>query len=104
VFTEITSVLEAAPRSGEAEDFLEYLMEPETAWRAALTERTANPVAQMGMPEVFDRFSARDLDAIQWDSLEEDVSRCADYDLVPDHAALLLLLRNAVRTAHAPRA
>ena len=104
VFTEITSVLEAAPRSGEAEDFLEYLMEPETAWRVALTERTANPVAQMGRPEVFERFSARDLDAIQWDSLEEDVSRCADYDLVPDHAALLPLLRNAVRTAPASRA
>ena len=64
-------------------------MEPETAWRVALTERTANPVAQMGRPEVFERFSARDLDAIQWDSLEEDVSRCADYDLVPDHAARL---------------
>ena len=104
VFTEITSVLEAAPQSGEAEDFLQYLMEPETAWRVALTERTANPVVQMGMPEVFERFSARDLDAIQWDSLEEDVSRCADYDLVPDRAALLPLLRNAIRTAHASRA
>ena len=104
VFTEITSVLETAPRSGEAEDFLEYLMEPETAWRVALAERTANPVAQMWMPEVFERFSARDLDAIQWDSLEEDVARCADYDLMPDHAALLPLVRNAVRTAPASRA
>ena len=87
VFTEITSVLEAAPRTGEAEDFLAYLMGPETAWRVALTERTANPVAQMGMPEVFDRFTARELDAIQWDDLEEDVARCADYDLMPDHSA-----------------
>ena len=104
VFTEITSVLEAATRSGEAEDFLEYLMEPETAWRVALTERTANPVAQMGMPEVFERFTARELDAIQWDGLEEDIARCADYDLMPDHAVLLPLLRNAVRAAPASRA
>ena len=104
VFTEITSVLEGAPRSGEAEDFLAYLLEPETARRVALAERTANPVAQMGMPEVFERFTARELDAIQWDGLEEDVARCADYDLMPDHAELLPLLRSAVRTAHAPRA
>ena len=101
VFTEITSVLEFASQSGEAEDFLEYLLEPETAFRAAFAERTANPVAQMGMPEVFDRFSARGLEAIQWDDLEEDIARCADYDLVPDHAALLPRLRDAARTARA---
>ena len=95
VFTEITSVLEAAPRSGEAESFLEYLLEPETARRVALSERTANPVAQMGMPEVFERFTARELDAIQWDGLEEDIARCADYDLMPDHADLLRRLRTA---------
>ena len=99
VFTEITSVLEAATQSGEAEDFLEYLLEPETARHVAVTDRTANPVAQMGTPEVFERFTARELDAIQWDGLEEDVARCADYDIMPDHAALLPLLRNAVRTA-----
>ena len=104
VFTEIISVLESAPRSGEAEDFLEYLLEPETARRVALTERTANPVAQMGTPEVFERFTARELEAIQWDGLEEDVARCADYDLMPDHATLLPRLRDAVRTARAPRA
>ena len=97
VFTEITSVLECATHSGEAEDFLAYLLEPDTARRVALAERTANPVAQMGMPEVFERFTARELDAIQWDGLEEDVARCADYDLMPDHAALLPLLRNAAR-------
>ena len=99
VFTEITSVLETAPRSGEAEDFLAYLLEPETARRVALAERTANPVAQMGMPEVFERFTARELKAIQWDGLEEDIARCADYDLMPDHAALLPRLRDAIRTA-----
>ena len=101
VFTEITSVLETAPRAGAAEDFLEYLLEPETAFRAAFAERTANPVAQMGIPEVFERFRARELEAIQWDDLEEDIARCADYDLMPDHAALLPRLRSAQRAEHA---
>ena len=101
VFTEITSVLETASRSGEPEDFLEYLLEPETAWRVALAERTANPVAQMGLPEVFERFTSRELEAIQWDGLEEDISRCADYDLMPDHADLLPRLRSATRVARA---
>ena len=102
VFTEITSVLETAPGTGEAEDFLEYLLEPETARRVALSERTANPVAQMGMPEVFERFTARELDAIQWDGLEEDIARCADYDLMrtkprrPGHL-LRRMLRNRGR-------
>ena len=101
VFTEITSVLASAPQTGEAEDFLEYLLEPETAFRAALVERTANPVAQMGMPEVFERFTARELEAIQWDGLEEDVARCADYNLMPDHAVLLSRLRSAARAERA---
>ena len=101
VFTEITSVMEATRHPEEAEDFLAYLLEPETAWRVALAERTANPVAQMGIPKVFERFTARDLEAIQWDGLEEDVARCADYDLMPDHADLLPRLRSAVRTARA---
>ena len=83
VFTEITSVLDSAPRSGEAEDFLEYLLESETARRVAFAEHTANPVAQMGTPEVFERFTARELEAIPWDGLEEDIARCADYDLMP---------------------
>ena len=102
VFTEITSVLESDPRSGEAEDFIEYLLEPETAFRVALAERTANPVAQMAMPEVFQRFAARDLEAIQWETLEEDVARCADYDVMPDHATLLPLLRRACATGRRP--
>ena len=101
VFTEITTVLESSSQAGEAEDFLEYLLEPETAFRAALAERTANPVAQMGMPEVFERFSARELEALQWDGLEEDIARCADYDLMPDHTALLPRLRGAARTERA---
>ena len=58
-----------SPRSGidraSAEDLgfdlLEYLLESETARRVAFAERTANPVAQMGTPEVFERDPEFDL-------------------------------------------
>ncbi len=72
-----------------AERFLEFLLEPETAVRAAFTEGTCNPVVQMGDPKVMAAFTRAQLNAIQWDTLEEDVSRCADYQLVPSHDRLL---------------
>ena len=98
-FTEITSVLHHADTSPLAQTFLAYLLEPETAIRAAFVEGTCNPVAQMGEPRVFNAFSTQQLEAIQWDNLLEDVSRCADYRLMPNHDSLLTRLR-AVR-AHA---
>jgi spermidine/putrescine transport system substrate-binding protein len=47
----------------------------------------------MENPKVLSAFSSAQLDAIQWDTLEEDVSRCAHYDIVPDLAKLLTRLR-----------
>lgn len=95
-FTEITSVLAHSNVCAGAEDFLEYLLEPETASRIAFVSGTCNPVAQMGDERVRKAFTAKQLDAIQWDTLEEDVGRCADYDIVPNHSALLAQLRKAV--------
>jgi hypothetical protein len=37
-------------------------------------------------------------DAIQWDSLEEEMSRCAEYDIVPDYSKALELMTAAKRT------
>ena len=79
--------------------FLEYLVEPETAVRVAFVDDTCNPVAQMGDPAVLAAFSRSQLEAIQWDTLEEDIARCADYDIVPDLDALLALLRDAAVSA-----
>lgn len=103
VFAEITSVLEHAGTSAHAEDFLEYLLTPEAAARIACAPGTCNPVAQMGNEAVRAAFTAEQLDAIQWDTLEEDVARCADYDIMPNHDRLLALLRTAAgrRTAGA---
>jgi spermidine/putrescine transport system substrate-binding protein len=97
VFTEITSKLASPRPHPRADEFLEYLLEPDTAQRIAMLDGTCNPVAQMGDKRVFAKFSKQQLNAIQWDTLEEDIARCADYDQVPDHARLLALLHAATR-------
>ena len=93
VFTEITSVLEHPSTSAHAEDFLEYLLSPDVAKRIAIMPGTCNPVAQMGNRSVRAEFTTEQLDAIQWDWLEDDIARCADYDIMPNHDTLLALLR-----------
>ena len=93
VFVEVTCALIRPEPSPWAQPFLEYLVEPDTAIRVAFLDGTCNPVLQMEHPKVLSAFSGAQLDAIQWDTLEEDVSRCAHYDIVPDLAKLLTHLR-----------
>jgi spermidine/putrescine transport system substrate-binding protein len=91
-FAEITSVISSPLRSPKehtlAEDYLEYLLKPEQAFRIAFCETTCNPVAQMNDPEVFKRFSRHQLDIIQWGSLAEDMANCVPYDSMPSHLAV----------------
>ena len=68
-----------------AEDFLEYVQSPEMSHTVAFAEGTFNPVTQMGNSACFDLFSKEELDVIQWDSLEEEMDRSAEYDIVPDY-------------------
>jgi spermidine/putrescine transport system substrate-binding protein len=95
VFSEITSILNHAEVNSNAERFLHYMLEPETAVRIALIDGTCNPVAQMGDPEVFRKFSKTQLDAIQWDWLEADLQRCAHYRIPPQNGKLLDVLSDA---------
>lgn len=94
-FAEITSVVSTTKQLDEAHKFLSFVLEPQSAVQIAMSETTCNPVAQMGNPKVFSQFRAEALNVIQWETLEEDLERCADYDLVPDHDELLALLRAA---------
>lgn len=100
VFTEITSVLEHKQTSVHALDFLEYITWPEIATRIAASENTLNPVAQMGDPDVFKRFSKEQLNAIQWDTLSTDIERCAMYRIPPNHIELHKRLKSARQNAH----
>ena len=99
VFMEITSVVDNAAACPDAEDFLEYLLSPEVAKRMAFAEGTCNPVTQMGDPDVFAAFSTDQLNAIQWDTLEDDVGRSAEYAIIPSYSELLPRLEAARREA-----
>ena len=43
----------------------------------------------MGNPEVMARFDAEKLDAIQFDTLEAEMARSHEFDVVPSYDALL---------------
>jgi spermidine/putrescine transport system substrate-binding protein len=96
---EITSVVNNPQLSPLAEDFLEWVQSPEMSHTVAFAEGTFNPVTQMGDPECFKLFTAEELEAIQWDSLEEDMARSVEYDIVPDYDKLLDIMSAAKREA-----
>ncbi len=94
---EVTSTVNNPQLSPLASTFLEYVHDPEVAHRVAFAEGTFNPVTQMGNKACFDLFTADELEAIQWDSLDEDMARCVEYDIVPDYDKLLDLMTAAKR-------
>jgi spermidine/putrescine transport system substrate-binding protein len=98
---EITSVVNNPQGSPLAEDFLAYVQAPDIAHTVAFAEGTFNPVAQMGNPECFKLFTKDQLDAIQWESLGEEMGRSAEYDIVPDYDKLLDIMTAAKREASA---
>lgn len=97
MWVEVTSLVNNPTPTPLAEDFLKYVQRPEVAKQVAFAEGTFNPVAQMGNPDCFKLFSKEDLDALQWDSLEEEMSRSVAYDIVPDYDKALELMTEAKR-------
>lgn len=94
---EITSTVNNPELSPLATDFLKYVQDPEVAHTVAFAEGTFNPVSQMGNPKCFELFTPEELDAIQWDSLEEEMARSVEYDIVPDYDKALELMTAAKR-------
>ena len=94
---EITSTVNNPELSPLATEFLEFVQSPEMAHTVAFAEGTYNPVAQMGNKACFELFTADELDAIQWDSLDEEMSRCVEYDIVPDYDKLLDIMERLNR-------
>ncbi|BCJ89929.1 spermidine/putrescine ABC transporter substrate-binding protein [Terrihabitans soli] len=94
---EITSTVNNPNLSPLATEFLKYVQDPKVAHTVAFAEGTFNPVAQMGNKECFALFTKEELDAIQYDSLEEEMSRSAEYDIVPDYDKALELMTAAKR-------
>jgi spermidine/putrescine transport system substrate-binding protein len=96
---EITSPVNNPQLSPLAMDFLEYVQSPEMSHTVAFAEGTFNPVTQMGNPDCFALFTPEELDAIQWDSLEEEMAGSVEYDIVPDYDKLLDIMTAAKREA-----
>ncbi len=96
---EVTSTVNNPDLSPLAVEFLQYVQDPKTAHVVAFAEGTFNPVAQMANPECFNLFTADELDAIQWDSLEEEMTASIEYDIVPDYDKLLDIMTAAKREA-----
>jgi spermidine/putrescine transport system substrate-binding protein len=95
---ELTSLVNNPQLSPRALDFLEFVQRPEICKSVAFAEGTYNPVSQMGRPEVFAKFSKQELDALQWESLDEEMSRSVDYQIVPDNDLLTAVYNEAKRT------
>lgn len=97
VWIELTSVVNNPNLSPLATEFLKYVQRPDASKVVAFAEGTYNPVTQMGNRQVLDQFSKEELEAIQWDSLEEEMARSVDYDINPDYAAMYELYSAAKR-------
>ena len=95
---EVTSTVNNPNLSPLAVDFLKYVQDPEHAHTVAFAEGTFNPVSQMGNPKCFELFTKEELDAIQYDSLEEEMARSVEYDIVPDYDKALELMTAAKRS------
>ncbi|MET3661721.1 ABC transporter substrate-binding protein [Aquamicrobium ahrensii] len=97
VWVEITSAVNNPELSDLAEDFLEFIQEPEIAALVASGGGTLNPITQMGNPEVMALFDEDQLSAMQVDTLSEELSRCMEFDEVPSYDELLAVYIKARR-------
>jgi spermidine/putrescine transport system substrate-binding protein len=96
---EVTSLINNPNLSPVAEDFLEYVQGPEVSYNVALAEGTHNPVAQMGNPDVLAKFSSKELVALQFEDLDDDLSNTVDFDDIPQYDGLLEVYSEARRTS-----
>lgn len=97
VWIELTSLVNNPTPSPLAEDFLEFVQKPEICKAVGFAEGTYNPVAQMGSKDVFKLWNKEELDAIQWDTLHEEMERSVEYDEVVSYDELMKIYSAAKR-------
>lgn len=97
VWIELTSTVNNPNPSKLAADFLEFVQTPDICKAVAFAEGTYNPIAQMGSADVMSKFDSDELDAIQWDSLEAEMSRSLDYQVVASYDSLIEVYNSAKR-------
>jgi spermidine/putrescine transport system substrate-binding protein len=95
-FVEINAVVNhSALPVATAEAFIDFIAGDEGAFAASNAAGACNPVVQMGRQSVKARFSSAQLKAMQWDTLLNDLSSCAEYALIPNYTALKKILQDA---------
>lgn len=97
VWIELTSAVNNPDPSSLAEDFLEFVQRPDISKAVAFAEGTYNPVSQMGDPAVFAKFDSEELDALQFDTLDEEMARSVEYQVVASYDALSTIYNAARR-------
>jgi len=97
VWIELTSAVNNPDPSKLAPEFLEFVQQPEICKTVAFAEGTYNPVSQMGDPAVMSLFDEEELDAIQYDTLEEEMARSLDYQVVSSYDRLIEVYNAAKR-------
>ncbi len=95
---EVTSLVNNPNASPKASDFLEFVQRPDICKAVAFAEGTYNPVTQMSNPDVIKLFNKKELDALQWDTLEEEMDRSVDYQVCPDNDELTAIYNEAKRS------
>lgn len=78
-------------------DFLEFITTTDAAEIVARGNGNLQPVAQMSDPELLARFSAEELDALQWDEFDERIANAVEFDIVPDYERLYDIYSAAMR-------
>jgi len=93
-FVEVNALVDggSAPLA-ERSAFLDFVLSMDGAHAAAKTASACNPVVQMHERRVREKFTTHELTAMQWDTLEEDLSNCVDYAIIPSYRRLADLVR-----------
>ena len=78
-------------------DYLEWITQPEPAYIIANGNGNLQPVSQMAQPEVLNKFSRKQLDALQWEEFDERISNSVEYDIVPGYDRLHDIYSAAMR-------
>jgi len=91
-FVEVNALTKRCRDLDAGYDFLNQILEPQRIVQIATNPHVCNPVIQMLDRDVFPQLSTEFLNAIQWETLEEDIKRCAIYDIPPQFPELLARL------------
>ena len=94
---EVNSAINNPNPHPKALDFLEWMVQPEQSFIIASGNGNLQPVSQMAQPEVMAKFSKDQLNAMQFDTLEERLTAAVEFDIVPQYDKLLDSYAAAVR-------